>query len=77
MTRPLRDEVTETVRDAVPFLVIVALWTVVSLALYGVFLVTKPSNVDYDAWVYASVFVVPMVGFLGHVLRQALGVVGE
>jgi len=77
MTRPLREEVVGTVRDTVPFLVIVVLWTVVSLALYGVFLVTKPSNVDYDTWVHVTVFAVPMVGFLGHVLRQALKVVGE
>jgi nitrate reductase NapE component len=72
MAESLRAEVTETVRETVPFLVIVVIWTVVSLALYGVFLVTKPSNVDYDAWVYVSVFAVPMVGFVGHVLRQAL-----
>jgi hypothetical protein len=77
MTRPLREEVTEAVREAVPFLVIVALWTVVSLALYAVFLVTKPSNVDYDAWVHVSVFAVPMVGFLGHVLRQVLQALRE
>jgi hypothetical protein len=77
MTRPLREEVTATVRETVPFLVIVVLWTVVTLALYGLFILTKPGNVDYDAWVHASVFAVPMVGFLGHVLRQALKVVGE
>jgi len=67
-----RQPVVEVARDAVPFLVITVIWTVVSLALYGVFLLTKPDDVTYDDWVYASVFVVPMVGFLGHTLKQAL-----
>ncbi|MEF8852018.1 MAG: hypothetical protein V5A44_01570 [Haloarculaceae archaeon] len=77
MPRPLRADVTETVREGVPFLVIVVLWTVVSLVLYGLFLATKPASIDYDAWVHVSVFAVPMVGFLGHVLRQTLKVVRE
>jgi uncharacterized membrane protein YhdT len=72
MSRPLREEVAETARETVPFLLIVLVWTVVTLALYGIFLATKPGNVDYDAWVHASVFAVPMVGFLGHTLRQVL-----
>ena len=72
MSRPLREELAETARETVPFLLIVVVWIVVSLFVYGVFLVTKPGNVDYDAWVHASVFAVPMVGFLGHTLRQAL-----
>jgi hypothetical protein len=66
----------DAARDAVPFLVITALWTVVSVALYGVFLVSKP-NIDYAAWVHASVFLPGVVGFLGHTLRQALAVLAE
>jgi hypothetical protein len=77
MAGQVRDEAVAAAGDAVPFLVILVLWTVVSLALYGLFLVTKPGDVSYDAWVHVSVFAVPMVGFLGHVLRQALRVVGE
>lgn len=64
--------VRETARDAVPFLVIIGVWIVVMLVVYGVFLVTKPARLDYPAWVHASVFAVPMVGFLGHTLEQAL-----
>jgi hypothetical protein len=60
-------------REAVPFLVITGLWIVVMLAVYGLFIVTKP-NIDYAGWVHASVFAVPGVGFLGHVLGQALKV---
>jgi hypothetical protein len=72
MPQNLAGAVTTTIRDAVPFLVITALWILVMLVLYGVFLVTKPQQVDYAAWVHASVFVVPGIGFLGHVLYQAL-----
>jgi len=72
MSDSLQGSVAGAVRDAVPFLVITAIWVVVGLVVYGLFLVTKPSNVTYDAWVHGSVFLVPAVGFLGHVLQQAL-----
>jgi hypothetical protein len=68
----LRTSVTEAVRNAVPFLVVTVLWIVVMLVVYGVFLVTKPAGISYDSWVHASVFAVPGVGFLGHVLQQAI-----
>ena len=71
MARSLSATVVGSLRDAVPFLVIVALWVVVMLVLYGLFLATKPP-VSYDAWVHGTVFVPPLVGFLGHTLRQAL-----
>jgi hypothetical protein len=64
--------VTEPLRDAVPFLVITALWIVVMLILYGLFLVTKPNDLSYGPVVHTSVFVPPLVGFFGHVLEQAL-----
>jgi len=72
MTGSLRTSVADAVRNAVPFLVITGLWTVVMLAVYGVFLVTKPAGITYDSWVHASVFAVPSIGFLGHVLQQAV-----
>jgi hypothetical protein len=46
------------------------------VALYGVFLVSKP-NVDYAGWVHASVFLPGLVGLAGHTLRQALAVLAE
>jgi len=72
MSDILREAVVDPVRDAVPFLVITVLWVIVMLVLYGLFLVTKPSDITYDAWVHATVFVVPAIGFLGQVLQQAL-----
>lgn len=72
MAQSLQATVVEVVRDAVPFLVITVVWIVIMLVIYGMFLVTKPPNISYDAWVYASVFAVPGVGFLGHILHQAL-----
>jgi|GEM_PF-948324 len=72
MSDILRDAVVNPVQDAVPFLVITVLWVLVMLVLYGLFLVTKPGNITYDAWVHATVFVVPAIGFLGQVLQQAL-----
>lgn len=72
MAPSLRTSVADAVRNAVPFLVITVVWVVVMLAIYGVFLVTKPGNISYEPWVHVSVFAIPGVGFLGHVLQQAL-----
>ena len=72
MAPRLRTSVTDAVRNAVPFLVITLVWVVIMLAIYGVFLVTKPAAVSYESWVHVSVFAVPGIGFLGHVLQQAL-----
>lgn len=72
MTYSLPTNVSETLHDAVPFVVITALWVVIMLVFYGVFLGTKPPVISYDAWVHASVFIVPGIGFIGHILHQAL-----
>ncbi|MEZ3117754.1 hypothetical protein RYH80_17695 [Halobaculum sp. MBLA0147] len=71
MTDTVRDRTAEALRDAVPFVALTAVWIVVMAAVYGLFLVTKPTNVDYESWVHLSVFLVPGVGFLGHVLQQS------
>lgn len=72
MTSTPRAAAGDAIADAVPFVTITLVWTVVMLVFYGVFLVTRPSGVTYDPWVFASVFVVPGVGFVGHVLKQAI-----
>lgn len=72
MVEGLRTTIAATGRDAVPFIVITALWIVLMLVVYGVFLVTKPAEITYDPWVHASVFLVPGIGFLGHILQQAI-----
>lgn len=72
----LQTDVTTAVEDIIPFLVITILWIVVMLVIYGLFLVTKP-DIQYDAWVHASIFLPGMIGYLGHTLRQALSVVAE
>jgi uncharacterized protein (DUF983 family) len=71
MAESVQASVGSAVRDAVPFLVITGLWIVIMGVVYGLFLVTKP-DISYPAWVHASVFLVPAIGFLGHVLQQAL-----
>lgn len=69
----VRIEAVTAARDAVPFLVILVVWLAVMLAMYGVFLATKPA-IDYAAWIHASIFLPGLVGYLGHTLRQALSV---
>ncbi len=72
MVERLRATVAETLRDTVPFIVITMVWIVLMLIGYGTFLVTKPADLTYDPWVHASVFLVPGIGFLGHILHQAI-----
>jgi hypothetical protein len=60
------------VRETVPFLAITIVWIVIMLLLYGLFLAAKPSGASYGSSIHASVFVPPLVGFLGHTLREAL-----
>lgn len=72
MVRTLRSSIRSTVRDTVPFLLITLIWIVIMLAIYGAFLVTKPTGVEYGQITYVSVFVPPLIGFTGHVLREAL-----
>ncbi len=72
MSRGLSVTVRSALRDTVPFLVIVVVWVVIMLVLYGLFLVTIPEDVSYSAAVHASVFVPPLVGLAGHTLREAL-----
>ncbi len=72
MSRELSSAVSSTLRDTVPFLVITIVWIVIMLVLYGLFLFTIPSEASYGPAIHASAFVPPLVGFLGHTLREAL-----
>jgi hypothetical protein len=70
MARTLQSTVKTAVRDAVPFLIITLVWTVVMLVFYGTFLLGRPSGAAYTPAIHASVFVPPFVGFLGHLVRE-------
>ena len=72
----VRAETARAARDAVPFLVITVVWLAVAVALYGLFLVTKP-DIDYAPWVHVAVVVPGLIGYLGHTFRQALSVLAE
>lgn len=72
MVSSLQSSIGTTARETVPFLVVTLLWTVIMLVFYGLFLATKPAEASYGPAIHASIFVPPFVGFLGHVLREAL-----
>lgn len=72
MANSVLAETTAAVRDAVPVLAITGVWLVIVVAVYGRFLVTKPTNVEYAAWVHRGVFLLPGIGSLGHVFQQAM-----
>jgi len=70
MARSARTSAAGAARDAVPFLVITLIWIVVMLVVYGLFLLSKPADVTYGPAIHASVFVPPLVGFVGHTVHQ-------
>ncbi|MCQ4333951.1 hypothetical protein KM295_10745 [Natronomonas sp. F2-12] len=72
MSRGVSSTVGTAVRETVPFLAITAVWIVIMLLLYALFLLGKPAGASYGPAIHASVFVPPFVGFLGHTLREAL-----
>lgn len=72
MAESLREALSRTVHEAVPFVAITALWTLLMVIVYGAFLLTKPAQINYDPWVHVTVFLVPGIGYFGHVLREAL-----
>lgn len=74
MANTLKTAVAGAARDSVPFLVIMLIWILVMLVIYGLFLLSIPSDLSYGPAIHGSVFVPPLVGFGGHVLRQALKV---
>jgi len=72
MARSLQSSVGTAVGDTVPFLVITVLWVVIMSLMYALFLVLRPPGASYGTAIHASVFVPPLVGFIGHVVRELL-----
>lgn len=58
---------------AVPFLGIMILWIVITLVVYGGFVLLWPEIPGAEPWIFLGVYLFPFVGFAGHVLQQALG----
>ena len=72
MVRSLQSSAGTAVRDFVPFLVIMTLWIVTMSVLYTLFLLLRPAGASYGTVIHASVFVPPLVGFVGHVVRETI-----
>lgn len=70
MARSARTLAARAAREAVPFLVITTIWIVVMGIVYGLFLLSKPADAAYGPAIHASVFVPPLVGFVGHTVHQ-------
>lgn len=59
------------VRSAVPYLVAMVLWIVVTLVVYGGWLVVWPDVPGGEPWVHLGVYILPVIGYAGHVLGLA------
>lgn len=66
------EQVTDAVADGAPFVAIMLLWTVITALVYGAFAVTWPDVPDAEPWIFLGVYIIPVIGYLGHTLQQAL-----
>lgn len=67
-----RDSTANAIRDGVPFVAIMAFWIAVTAVVYGAFVVIWPEIPDAEPWIHLGVYLLPIIGFFGHVLHQAL-----
>ena len=66
------DTLADAVADGAPFVAITFLWLVIIAIVYGLFVLTWPDIPGAEPWIYLGVYVVPLVGFIGHTLQQAI-----
>lgn len=62
----------DAVTDGAPFVAVTALWIVIIAVVYGVFMLVWPDIPEAEPWIYLGVYLIPLVGFIGHTLQQAL-----
>jgi hypothetical protein len=67
-----QQRLTDAVAEGAPFVAITFLWLVIIAIVYGLFVFTWPSIPEGEPFVHLGVYVVPVIGFFGHVLQQAL-----
>lgn len=62
----------DVVSDGIPFVVVLAFWIVVTAIVYGAFALVWPDVPGAEPWIFLGVYLLPVIGFLGHTLQQAL-----
>ena len=66
------ETLSEAVADGAPFVAIMFLWTIIIAIVYGLFMLTWPDIPDAEPWIYLGVYLIPLIGFIGHTLQQAM-----
>lgn len=66
------ETVPEALRDGAPFVAVMLLWILITGVIYGIFLVAWPDLPDAAPWHYFGVYLLPIIGYVGHTLQQAL-----
>lgn len=61
----------DAVVDGAPFVAITFLWTVIIALVYGIFVLVWPDIPDAEPWIFLGVYIIPLIGFIGHVIQQA------
>jgi len=66
------DNFTGALQDSIPFIAITILWLVIIAVVYSVFMLAWPDIPGAEPWIYLGVYLIPVIGFIGHTLQQAL-----
>ena len=67
----MSSELMEAVRDGVPFVGVMVFWIVVTAIVYGVFTLVWPEIPGAEPWIFLGVYLIPIIGYLGHTAQQA------
>ena len=64
-------DLTDALSDGVPFVGIMIFWIVVTTVVYMSFTAVWPNIPDAEPWIYLGVYLLPIIGYLGHTAQQS------
>lgn len=69
---PVQSSPADALRAGLSFVAIMVAWIVVTAIVYGSFVALWPDVPEAEPWIHLGVYLVPLVGYLGHTLQHAL-----
>lgn len=66
------DQITDTLEGAIPFIVVFLLWSIIVGVSYKAVVEAMPPVPGAEPWIYLGVYLMPLIGYLGHTLQLAI-----
>lgn len=67
----VKHDVRDALKDGIPFVAIMGFWIVITALIYGGFVVTWPDIPEAEPWIFLGIYILPIIGYLGHTAQQA------